>query len=116
MSALQLPNHPQAYVQSNKLKGYLLSETHAVGKAKAKFFRELGFNETNLEALEQALLNLARTQAVYETIETVHGAKYVIIGPIETPVEKTVTILTVWIIDTGEEAPRFITARPYKDI
>ncbi|MEM9162437.1 MAG: DUF6883 domain-containing protein [Cyanobacteria bacterium P01_F01_bin.4] len=109
-----LPNHPQAYIQPKKLTGYLLSETHAIGKAKAKFFRSLGFNNANVDALEQALLNLAKTQAVYETTTTVHGAKYIIIGPIETPSGRTVTIFTVWIIDTGEDAPRFITARPYK--
>lgn len=111
---MQLPNHLQAYVQSSKLVGYLLSETHTIGKAKAKFFRALGFDETNLEALEQALLNLARTQTVDETVVTVHGTKYVITGLIDTPSGRTVTILTVWIVDTGEDAPRFITARPYK--
>jgi hypothetical protein len=112
---LQLPNRSQAYIQLQKLAGYLLSETHPIGKAKAKFFRGLGFTEANLETLEQALLNLARMGEVNETITTAHGAKYVIIGPIETPIGKTVTILTVWIIDTGEDAPRFITARPYRD-
>ncbi|WP_205879100.1 DUF6883 domain-containing protein [Leptolyngbya sp. BC1307] len=111
---MQLPNSAQAYVQPRKLTEYLLSKTHAVGKAKAKFFRGLGFNETNLIDLEQALLNLARTQAIYETIETVHGLKYVIIGSIDTPSGISVTILSVWIVDTGENSPRFITARPYK--
>jgi hypothetical protein len=112
---LQLPNGSQAYVQPNKLTGYLLSETHDIGKAKAKFFKGLGFNETNPAVLEQALLNLASVQAVHEIVETVHGKKYIIIGPIETPSNKTVIILTVWSIDKGEDYPRFITARPYKN-
>lgn len=112
---MQIPNHAQAYVQHNKLAGYLLSETHPIGKAKAKFFRALGFDETNLKALEQALLNLAKTHAVHATVTTVHGTKYIIIGAIYTPSGKTVSILTVWIVDTGEDAPRFITARPHKD-
>ncbi len=111
---LLLPNHPKAYIQPNKLTGYLLSETHPIGKAKAKFFRGLGFNETTLQSLEQSLLNLARTQEIHETLDAGHGTKYVIIGPIETPSGRTVNILTVWIVDTGEDAPRFITARPHK--
>ena len=111
---MQLPNHAQAYIQSNKLTGYLLSETHPIGKAKAKFFRGLEFDETNVDILEQELLNLAQTQAIHETVETTHGVKYIIIGPIETPSGKPVTILTVWIIDIGKDAPRFITARPYR--
>ncbi|ESA34445.1 hypothetical protein N836_16850 [Leptolyngbya sp. Heron Island J] len=112
---MQLPNYAQAYIQRNKLTGYLLSETHPIGKAKAKFFRNLKFDDTNLDILEQALLKLAQTQSIHETIETVHGIKYIIIGPIETPSSKTVTIFTVWIVDTGEDAPRFITARPYNN-
>ncbi|WP_038015561.1 DUF6883 domain-containing protein [Synechococcus sp. PCC 7335] len=112
---MQLPNCSQAYIQPNKLTGYLLSQTHDIGKAKAKFFLGVGFSHTNPTPLEQALLNLTKTQGVHEVIETIHGTKYVIIGPIKTPSDKTVTILTVWIIDNGEDSPRFITARPYKD-
>jgi hypothetical protein len=41
--------------------------------------------------------------------------KYVITGTINTPVGKTVSILTVWIIDAGEDTPRFVTARPFRD-
>lgn len=112
---MQLPNRAKAYVQANKLTGYLLSETHDIGKAKAKFFQGVGFSTTNPSPLEEALLNLAKTQPVNEVIETVYGTKYVIIGPIQTPVSKTVTILTVWIIDNGQDSPRFITARPYQN-
>ena len=110
---MQLPNSTSAYIQSNKLTGYLLSETHKDGKAKAKFFRKLGFSETNLTVFKNTLLDLARNQPVDEVVSSVYGTKYVIIGSIETPSSKVVTILTVWIIDDGEEAPRFITARPY---
>ncbi|MEM1239941.1 MAG: DUF6883 domain-containing protein [Cyanobacteria bacterium P01_H01_bin.26] len=111
---MQLPNYAQAYIQPDKLTGYLLSEVHPVGKAKAKFFRGLGFNDAKVALLEKGLLNLARIQVVHETIETIHGTKYILIGPIETPSGKTVKILTVWLIEPGEASPRFITARPYK--
>ncbi|WP_391540809.1 DUF6883 domain-containing protein [Halomicronema hongdechloris] len=46
--------------------------------------------------------------------DAVHGTKYVIIGDLHTPSDRTVTILTVWIIDIGTDSPRFITARPFK--
>ena len=49
---MQLPNCLQAYIPSEKLSAYLLSETHAVGKAKAMFFHALGFNEANMHVLE----------------------------------------------------------------
>lgn len=43
-----LPNAEDAYIPWEKLTDYLLSETHAVGKAKARFFRAHGYNENNL--------------------------------------------------------------------
>ncbi|WP_366972958.1 hypothetical protein [Thermoflexus sp.] len=37
-----------------------MSETHSVGRAKARFFRALGFNERHPELLQEALLEVAR--------------------------------------------------------
>ncbi|MEO0759174.1 MAG: DUF6883 domain-containing protein [Cyanobacteria bacterium J06648_16] len=111
---MELPNRDEAYIQTTKLTGYLLSETHVVGKSKAKFFRAKGFNETNLPLLEQALLNLARTQPVQSSAQTIHGTKYVIIGAINTALASTISVLSVRIIDSGQTASRFVTARPYK--
>lgn len=65
---MQLPNCYQAYIQPNKLTGYLLSETHDIGKAKAKFFLGVGFSATNPAPLEQELLNLAKTQGVKDLL------------------------------------------------
>jgi hypothetical protein len=110
---LQLPNRDNAFIQPAKLIGYLLSETHSVGKSKAKFFRELGFNEENIARLEEELLKVARSHEVAEIITNEHGNKYVIIGAIDTPNGKIVNVLTVWIIDLGQENPRFVTARPF---
>jgi hypothetical protein len=42
---MPLPNAENAYVPLSKITRYLLSETHSVGRAKARFFRALGFNE-----------------------------------------------------------------------
>ena len=100
-------------MQPEKLTGYLLSENHSVGKSKAKFFRELGFDEENLAILEEQFLKLAHSQEVTEIVTTQHGIKYVIIGMINTPKSKPVNILTVWIIDSGQETPRFVKARPF---
>lgn len=110
---MSLPNRENAFIQPEKLTGYLLSETHSVGKSKAKFFRELGFNEENIDILEQELLKIAKFQEIREIITTKHGTKYVIIGEINTPKKKSASILTVWIIDLGKDTPRFVTARPF---
>jgi hypothetical protein len=109
---MQLPHRLQAYIPSEKLSAYLLSETHAVGKAKATFFRALGFNETNMHVLEHGLLSLARSAPVQEVVPSPHGVKYVIEGILETASGTAPRIRTVWILETGETNPRFVTAYP----
>jgi hypothetical protein len=53
MPSLRLPNKEKAYIPRHKILDYLLSEKHAVGKSKARFFRSLGFDESNAGELEQ---------------------------------------------------------------
>ena len=109
---MELPNRTYAYIPQQKLIGYLLSETHSVGKSKAKFFHTLGFSQTELDFLEQQLLQVAHTTAVTDVMASPYGTKYVLDGVITTPIETSARIRTVWIIETGEEYPRFVTAYP----
>ncbi len=110
-----LPNNENAFIAPAKLTEYLLSETHKDGKSKAKFFRKYGFNEENVDLLEKELLNLARDREVTEIEPTEYGIKYKIVGTINTPVEKTISILTIWIINTDQDCPGFVTARPFSE-
>jgi hypothetical protein len=109
---MRLPNGRQAYIPPEKLHAYLLSETHAIGKAKAAFFRALGFNETNISLLERGLLTLAYSAPVQDTVSSPHGIKYVLEGVLEAPNGTVPRIRTVWILETGETRPRFVTAYP----
>jgi hypothetical protein len=90
----------------------LLSETHAVGKTKATFFRALGFNETNTPLLERQLLVLGHSTPVQDVVPSPHGIKYIIEGVLAAPRGASPRIRTVWILETGETAPRFVTAYP----
>lgn len=109
---MELPNKFNAFISASKISEYLLSETHAVGKSKAKFFRSFGFDETNLEQFEQNLIDIAKTQVVTETNHNNYGIKYVIDGNIVTPNGVTISVRTVWIIETGDTIPRLVTAHP----
>jgi len=91
---------------------YLLSDAHPVGRAKAKFFRAAGFDETNVVILQQCLITLAQTEEVKEVISSPHGTKYVIEGALSRPAGGLVHVRTVWIIEPGEDRPRFVTAYP----
>lgn len=109
---MSLPNASEAYVPLTKLKDYLISEKHPVGRSKARFFRSIGFNETNISQLEQELLTIAQAGQLKEVIVSQHGTKYVVDGTIKAPNGSSVRLRTVWIIETGQEMPRFVTAYP----
>ena len=66
---MKLPRAEQAYIPSTKLSGYLLSETHSVGKSKAKLLRSVGFSEINVALLKQGLV-IAYLEDIIETISS----------------------------------------------
>lgn len=109
---MRLPNREYAYISLSKLKDYLLSETHPIGKSKAKLFRSHGFNEVNVEMLKEGLLNIAYSSDVMDMTMTSHGVKYLIDGKLATPNKDYIELRTVWIVDNGQVLPRFVTAYP----
>jgi hypothetical protein len=107
-----LPHRESAYIPPAKLTGYLLSETHPVGRFKARLFYAAGYDPTNAQSLERALIDIAHEQEVTDTISTSYGTIYVIDGTLQTPMGIDLQIRTVWIIVSGESSPRLVTAYP----
>jgi hypothetical protein len=109
---MEFPNRENAYIPLSKLKDYLLSETHLVGKSKAKFLRSVGFNEMNIDMLMQGLISIAHSGDIKEALSSTHGVKYVIDGLLRTPAGGPIEMRTIWITDKGQVRPRFVTAYP----
>jgi len=109
---MKLPSGGHASIAPAKLQGYMLSETHPAGPSKAKFFRAEGFDETTLPLLQAGLLLIAKECEVTRVSSSPHGMKYVLDGSLPTPAGHMVAIRTRWIIDTGQNTPRFVTAYP----
>lgn len=109
---MQLPGGDRAVVPLAKLTAYLLSDTHPVGRSKAHVFRSVGFTSTTADRLELGLLLLARTEEVVAQVISPHGTKYVVDGTLATPRGDLLHLRTVWIIEPGHAAPRFVTAYP----
>ena len=107
-----LPNREQAYIPKAKLTRYLLSETHAVGKAKAKYFRSFGYSEANADQLADALLIIAKSEKVSQEVATPYGTKYIVEGEVLTPSGTIARIRTVWVVEAHDKRPRFVTAYP----
>jgi len=107
-----LPNHEQAYIPEPKLTRYLLSETHAIGKAKAKYFRSLGYTEANADQLADGLLMIAKSKEVNQAVSTAYGTKCIMDGDLFTPIGTIVRVRTIWVVESGDKCPRFVTAYP----
>jgi hypothetical protein len=109
---MKLPRNINAVIPQSKIIDYLLSETHSVGKAKAKYFKMLGYNQDNCEELKDALILVAHDNEVTEIIDTPYGNKYIIDGNLVTPSGKRARVRTIWIMEAGKELPCFVTAYP----
>ena len=57
---MRLPNCERAVVGDAKVRDYLLSSSHPVGRFKAAFFGALGFSRDNWHDLRDCLLGMAR--------------------------------------------------------
>jgi hypothetical protein len=99
---------------SKKIVNYLLSETHEAGRDKANFFKRFGFTLEAWEILAQALRQHAVQHEIAKIEPSPFGDRYVIEGFLQTPSVRAPQVRTVWFIDIGETAPRFVTAYPLK--
>ena len=109
---MSLPNSANADIPDLKLTGYLLSETHPDGMAKARLLRSAGYSEVNLNTLKQDLLNIARNGLVTDVISNEYGRKFVVDGELHSPNSGLILLRTIWIIYGGQSIPRFVTAYP----
>jgi hypothetical protein len=108
---VKIPGAERAVLNPTKVQHYLLSREHAVGSAKARFFSQLGFDESNWMVLRDELYRFASQEASIGAA-TRFGQKYVVHGTITGPSGRGAGVLAVWIILNGEDFPRFVTAYP----
>jgi hypothetical protein len=109
--AMKLPNAERAEVPPEKLRDYLLSPSHPVGRFKARFFQSLGYTLGNWEALSETFLEVARTGEV-EELSSPYGRKFRIVAQVTVATGEEVQVVTIWILSSSDAAPRFVTAYP----
>jgi len=107
---LQFPNSDRAVIDSAKLRDYLLSTSHPVGRFKARFFESLGYSTENWEQMEADIRDLIAAAEARPREKTEYGQKYEVRGSMTGPNGRSAEVVTVWIVLTGEDVPRFITA------
>ena len=109
-----IPNADQAVIPAEKLRQYLLSRSHPVGRHKAAFFAGLGYTEAEWSRLESDLRIQHLDLNAEEVDATRYGRKFMITGTLNGP-SASALLVSVWIIRTDEDVPRFVTAYPGVD-
>ncbi len=105
-----LPNAGRAEVGQDKVAGYLLNRDNVQNSGKAALFERLGFSLIAWDVLASALRRHGQTNPVVKTDTTAYGAKHVVQCNLSTPSGEGPCMTTVWIVETGRETPRLVTA------
>jgi len=109
---MPIPNAEHAIIDPAKLYGYLLSHVHPQGRAKAVFFRALGYESTTWPRLDADLRRQHLSQEPASITPSAYGQMYVIRAMLVGPSAESAAVVSIWIVRTGEHVPRFVTAYP----
>jgi Domain of unknown function (DUF6883) len=87
----------------------------ALGRFKVSFFFALGYTTSNWDLLARDIRALAEQQEAKPSDRNDYGQKYTVQGILKGPSGRTSEVVTVWIVLSGDLAPRFVTAFPGGD-
>ena len=103
---VKLPFAEQAVIEDAKLRDYLLSPIHPVGRYKCRFFLDIGYETSHWEVLRQDMMSLVATEDAQEGDQSRYGQKYVVRGVLKAPSGTLANIVTAWIVLHGDSAIR----------
>ena len=86
---MKLPEAQRAVIAPTKIRDYLLSTSHPIGRFKEPFFVSLGYTVADWQRLERDLLALAAVSEAEPGRESPYGQKYEIRGTLNGPSGKS---------------------------
>jgi hypothetical protein len=107
-----IPNAERAVIAPEKLRDYLLNLAHRRGGAKARLLIHCGYRTDAWQVLEADLRRQHLAADFSVAKENSYGRQFEIRAPLTTPTGRTVIFESIWQIDHGSAAPRFITMYP----
>jgi hypothetical protein len=108
---VKLPKADQVQIDGQKVSDYLLSPAHPVGRFKARVFKALGFDQSNLDAFVAEVRRIAAEGEVAEAGDFEFGRKYTVPGELKGP-RGAARVVTVWMQASGRDDVRLVTVRP----
>ena len=110
--AVKIPNADRAIIEATKLRDYLLSPSHAVGRFKAPFFAALGYSQEQWPLLEADMRSQLLPADARSAVASPYGQKFEIRATLIGPSGRSAEVVSIWIILAGEDTPRLVTAYP----
>jgi hypothetical protein len=107
-----LPDTERAFIAPEKLRDYLLSPTHAVGRFKAAFFAKPGYSQDDWQRLADDLRTQHLVREAVLVDRTPHGTKYRISAALVGPAGRAAMVVSIWIVSVDRAAARLITLLP----
>ena len=96
-----LPNAERAEIDAAKLRGYLLSPTHPIGRFKARFFAALGYSADEWQTLEADLRIQHLSQDAEPGTVTPYGQPYTIRAILKGPNGESAFVASIWFALAG---------------
>ncbi len=109
---MKIPNGNRAIVDDVKVRDYLLSPDHPIGRFKARVFGSVGYGRDNWQCLRDDLLALASTIDANPVQTNRFGEHWAGTGQRRGPSGAPLPVMTVWLIPSEGASPRLITAYP----
>jgi hypothetical protein len=109
---VRIPGIERAVVDAAKIRDYLLSASHPVGRFKSRFFVRLGYTPDLWETLADDIRHHGRLGTATEGESSPYGRKFEVRGSLKGPTGRTAEVVSIWILLNDSDVPRFVTAFP----
>jgi hypothetical protein len=109
---MKLPGADRALIQPEKLRDYLLSTEHPIGRFKAAFFARMGYSRQDWQRLQLDIWQIAQSGAALERQGSTFGRRYEVNGILRGTSGREASVTTVWIVRNDEDFPRLVTVYP----
>jgi hypothetical protein len=106
------PDASRAIVEAAKVRDYLLSAHHPIGRFKSVVFFALGYSPDQWQRLRDDLINLLVAGEIEWGEASSYGRKLTASGTLVGPNGRGGRFKTVWLIDNATSIPRLLTAYP----
>jgi hypothetical protein len=104
---MKMPGADRAIVEPAKVRDYLVSPNHPVGRFKSVFFASLGYSSSNWTLLQEALRRIALSDDARPGLASPYGQKFEVHATLEGPTGRRAAVVTVWILLMRDDFRRF---------